>query len=789
MSTQYTQDITLDLNGKTIYQCVNGKLGDRASRFIRITLTANGETVHPEGVRVMLRCAKPDGTYVYDQAEINGDGTITAELTEQILAVEGSVFADLCLCDHQGAILSTASFIIQVAPVPHGKRINSSSEFLELMAVISQSNLLIGDYASAMERLEAVWNQLKAFPPAISLEEVENGHWVTVSDYNGEQTFFVANGRQGPAGENGTATDAQVSAWLDAHPEATTSVLDGAISPEKTTFIHYEKNVVTEKTPEFTNRIPLSVGTDGEVYNSRGWKANTRIDSSGAEVELEGVHITGFIPCVAGDVVRTGAGVIQGTNDNQSLCRYDASMNFLGRISYNAFAANGFSVSADGALYAPQSSSLTAMGYFRIVGVGIGDDAAVTVNEEVTYTVVEMEDGITNLQLDEAIAVPQAQENAVRLGAVEAALAAVKNGSQVCVEDYVYTEAARVAALAADVQNENTFSFLAAADLHYIPSEVNTPAIAHLGQAAKQIRNVVKLDAAAMLGDIISGADSDTPEVCKFCYTYVNQVTAEGFGGIPNVRLNGNHDCQPYNYSGYLTQSEIFARVGVWNTDAEIDGQNRAANYGYLDFDQQRIRLIYLNTCDIAGIRIKSQMTDFTGNRIGAQQLKWLIRTLHTVPAGWRIILLGHHPLDWVSNYYVDADGTKWEQNTVNAVYILDGYARGTSGSVWLDGSKIAYDFSETAAGEIIGYFHGHIHNFKVGTMGEAEILRIAIPNALPGRENSYNAVSGMFESEVYPKTAGTAEDTSFCVVTVDPVSRKIFAHHYGAGYDREISY
>jgi hypothetical protein len=36
---------------------------------------------------------------------------------------------------------------------------------------------------------------------------------------------------------------------------------------------------------------------------------------------------------------------------------------------------------------------------------------------------------------------------------------------------------------------------------------------------------------------------------------------------------------------------------------------------------------------------------------------------------------------------------------------------------------------------------------------------------------------------------AGTAEDTSFNVITIDPVARKIYADNYGAGIDREIDY
>ena len=66
--------------------------------------------------------------------------------------------------------------------------------------------------------------------PDITVTAVEGGHNVTVSVGDVTTTFYVANGLRGPAGESGTATDAQVAAWLSAHPEATTTVGDNAIT-------------------------------------------------------------------------------------------------------------------------------------------------------------------------------------------------------------------------------------------------------------------------------------------------------------------------------------------------------------------------------------------------------------------------------------------------------------------------------------------------------------------------------------------------------------------------------
>ena len=79
-------------------------------------------------------------------------------------------------------------------------------------------------------------------------------------------------------------------------------------------------------------------------------------------------------------------------------------------------------------------------------------------------------------------------------------------------------------------------------------------------------------------------------------------------------------------------------------------------------------------------------------------------------------------------------------------------------------------------------------------------IKRFCIPNACFDRsnergENGLNAGSdGVFDIEygeatTYDKVAKTGKDTAFCVVTIDPVARKIYADTYGAGYDRVIEY
>lgn len=82
-------------------------------------------------------------------------------------------------------------------------------------------------------------------------------------------------GAPGPRGEPGeSATDAQISAavdtWLTAHPEATTTVQDGTVTPAKTTFF----DIVTEASANLID--PAAIGT-GTLDTSTGAEAASSV--------------------------------------------------------------------------------------------------------------------------------------------------------------------------------------------------------------------------------------------------------------------------------------------------------------------------------------------------------------------------------------------------------------------------------------------------------------------------------------------------------------------------------
>ena len=356
-------------------------------------------------------------------------------------------------------------------------------------------------------------------------------------------------------------------------------------------------------------------------------------------------------------------------------------------------------------------------------------------------------------------------------------------GSVDGVPTYVAEEAKRVATLVASKKTVDSFSFIATTDTHHATG-TNTPiAIIHAGMGAEYIRRYTQIDMFTMLGDYIGGADGDTKAGATNEYLEVHKAMYSAGNGIKQLWLRGNHDRLLQSGGTTATDEEftldeMYAHIGSMNVDTiSADG---SGSYGYMDFEQKKIRVVYLNTSDDDGTYVWCSPA----------QIQWIADHALNLsskedPAEWGIIVLSHVPL-WGNVFdYMTAIQT-----------MLDVYNDGGSGSVAIGSSAITYDFAKH--GEIICLVNGHTHNLATATTPNG-IPCFSVPQACSERYNEYATGSDSFRawgefdengSPVYHwKTANTAESTSFNVFTIDRKNRKIYAHCYGAGIHREISY
>lgn len=149
---QNYQNITLDVNNGIDFIYINAKQGDSNSRFLKIFLEESGKELVPESqCTAVLRCLKPDGRICINKAAVNDDGSITACLTEQVLAAAGTVRADVSLLKND-TVLSSATFFIQVEPSPAVKEGTlSSDEYLLLTETVEKANDAVNSIGETAE--------------------------------------------------------------------------------------------------------------------------------------------------------------------------------------------------------------------------------------------------------------------------------------------------------------------------------------------------------------------------------------------------------------------------------------------------------------------------------------------------------------------------------------------------------------------------------------------------------------------------------------------------------------
>lgn len=363
------------------------------------------------------------------------------------------------------------------------------------------------------------------------------------------------------------------------------------------------------------------------------------------------------------------------------------------------------------------------------------------------------------------------------------------------IPEYVRTEAETVARIVNQHQSNDSiiFPFLADAHCGYY-TDADNKATKLAGQLLNLIGNRVPFDFIANGGDMANGAYNTTREMTFDEIEDYTEFVSDAHRGVPAVWVPGNHEDAPYMATAdRATQTDMFALIGRKNRISGAVCPN-GCNYGYLDLENRKLRVIYLDTDDkrswgtVAVGAGETAPAYLNAHNVGGAQLQWLANTAlnftgKTNPAEWSIVVVSHVVLN-ISGTITDAvSGTVYAHSTKNAANILNAYRTGKSGSITHNGVTVNYDFTTVESkATVICAVHGHNHKFSSETLAGG-ILSIGCPNVMNGRERASD------DGNTYTKTAGTANGTSFCILTIDMENHKIYADCVGVGYDREFTY
>lgn len=356
---------------------------------------------------------------------------------------------------------------------------------------------------------------------------------------------------------------------------------------------------------------------------------------------------------------------------------------------------------------------------------------------------------------------------------------------------YVKAEAMIVANKIAG--SAGTFKMVFITDLHNMD---DPPRLEHANQAIQLLCRMGDIDCVVFGGDYIRNWTEVTKEEAvediEQCRNkFKNQV-------VPAIWLRGNHDTNGY-VGERISKEEAYNLIANKNVEngAVINNADPYGNYGYVDFADKKVRLIFVNTSDndFMGLKAVSDPANtadhISCHNVSATQLQWIAdNALSFTESGWKVIFVSHLPLYWStgsspawynSHTYTDDNGNKWTCNLSNMGNMIKAYINKTSFSATLNGETASKNFSTLSYyAEIANGINGHQHAFLTNTDGLVNY--ISVGNACEGGKTSEDGKS-------YPKVDNTADDTAFNVIDFDFVNDVAYCWNYGAGYDRVIPF
>ena len=247
--------------------------------------------------------------------------------------------------------------------------------------------------------------------------------------------------------------------------------------------------------------------------------------------------------------------------------------------------------------------------------------------------------------------------------------------------------------------------------------------------------------------------------------------------------LRGNHDNNPTSDDDVSKMISDSLYYNIFQHRTKKGFYKAGLNYGFLDFEQSKIRVIWLDSGDIYDHTTGEPLT--SGYNVMVQQDQF----------------------DWFCDVALDfsniADRDEWSVITVSHAQIssqlstafevvlkafMDGTAvSGSASTAYGDYTNtLTYnvDFSSQGAMEYICHVNGHTHDDNavlIGNTGRYDI-DIACDNG-----TAYYYVGST--RTAYTRTAGTIEEHIMDTLCLDKANRKIYMKRLGVGSDREFNY
>lgn len=650
-----THNIQIDFTNPGSAPCkLNMVQGDANTRAVAISLTENGEAFQfPAAAAAMVRYRKTDGTGgVYDTmpdgtaaCSINGN-TVTVLVAPQMLTCPGMVWASAALTDGNG-LLGTFHFAIQVQADPSANA-DASQDYYSYDTMSKVNEAII----QALAGVESIDSRIaNAMAQRSQLEPVFVN---SVAECSDPQKLYVL-------------PDGYLYAYLLSNGE-------GA----------------------YINHLKNAVDASGEPYNGgQGWKADTRLNSSGVETAATGIEVTGFIPFQKGDVLRFENMKISGSvlpNTSQYIVFYNSAKtklkHFYTHNIHDLESQAGYLIlDDDGYWHSYNTANLAVtdttvdwsdVAYFRISAEEITDASAIIINEEKESGEAAYGWGNTG----HAFVPADYEDRIIALEEGQKQLAAAEDPELPAYWQSHCEEKAAAIQTAMEAAGRNKSAFLWYTDTHWAYGSKNAPLL------LKYFQRHTAMNKVNFGGDIVDTYAVSTEE----CMDGLRQWRL-AVGELKNHHsVLGNHDD---DITELATAKQRYGFLMAAEEDFQV--VRGGDFYYYIDDPNEKTRYLYLDTSMCTSLAAPGDQ----------EALNFTVNALASTPKAWHVVVISHIWFLYSST----------ETPTVGSIpeycrvylSLFDDYNQRQSGEYTYRGSTVAFDFTE-AGGEVEFCIGGHTH-------------------------------------------------------------------------------
>lgn len=367
------------------------------------------------------------------------------------------------------------------------------------------------------------------------------------------------------------------------------------------------------------------------------------------------------------------------------------------------------------------------------------------------------------------------------------------------IPDYFKEEIKNINREVTDKQSNNTLTFAFLTDIHASEGRHQEYGLRHL-RNLREFSKRGQLDFIAIGGDIINGTDDTKDKSLDRLSELMSEITDVH---VPVYCVFGNHDsngmvADDNRFDRLITKDEWYNyTIRPFKNDIKHDKNNPMSAYYYADYDNQKTRVIILDSIDHPYEDAGDNEAKYHGRNYRGfeqQQIDWLCNeALQDVPENYKILLLSHTPIR--KDYMIyDTEVS----NGVLVENILDAFQNGESYSGSDEGltdttTIVDVDFSEQGEREVIALIVGHSH--VDGIFEDSDTgLGYPVINVPCSKNDERNLNKDYFHdnlswASVPERESRTVTEDAWDTITIDFNKNKIYLTRFGAGDDREVDF